>query len=127
MVVESLQRMFDALSTGDLPAYKVVVTSDFYLFDVGQKLSSDAFWEAVKKLLQTAKLAKWKVTKPEVHISGDLAWVTYENHGVFEVNGEKKEKMWLESAVLELVPIMSPLKTWRIRFLHSTEMSPLSN
>jgi hypothetical protein len=59
----------------------------------------------------------WTVYDPEVHIDCNLAWIAYVNRGNFERPSEKKEIVWLESAILEYAQ-----GRWRIRFLHSTKM-----
>lgn len=110
-----VQEMFNALKTRNVTQYNKLVTQDFYLYDAGERLSREAFAEIVQESIAKGTKYDWKITKPEAHISSDLAWITYTNIGLIESAKGKQEKNWLESAVLERHD-----KTWRIRFLHST-------
>jgi hypothetical protein len=41
---------------------------------------------------------EWNVTEPDVHISGDTAWIAYVNKGsITDASGTAKQN-WLESA-----------------------------
>jgi hypothetical protein len=57
----------------------------------------------------------WSVNEPEVHLHGEIAWITYVNNGSVKDATGTKSVTWLESAVLQ-----KEKGEWRIRFLHST-------
>jgi ketosteroid isomerase-like protein len=57
----------------------------------------------------------WTVNEPDVHISGDFAWIAYVNRGSIKDASGTENVTWLESAVLQ-----KEKDAWRIRFLHST-------
>ena len=60
----------------------------------------------------------WKVTEPDVHISGDDAWITYVNQGSITKDGKTVPQSWLESANLHKAS-----GHWLIEFVHSTRSS----
>lgn len=63
----------------------------------------------------------WKVTKPEVTIYCNDAWITYVNDGSVQMPGDVAPTplQWVESAILE-----KQVGTWKIVFFHSTRVPP---
>jgi len=62
------------------------------------------------------------VTEPDVHISGNTAWIAYVNKGsITDASGTTNQK-WLESAFLE-----KQAGNWKIIFMHSTRVPIASN
>ena len=59
----------------------------------------------------------WTVNQPEVHVSSDIAWITYVNRGSIKDASGTKDVTWLESAVLR-----KERGDWRIQFFHSTRV-----
>jgi hypothetical protein len=59
----------------------------------------------------------WKVTKPEVRMHGDDAWITYVNEGSVKDASGTKNVTWLESAFLR-----KENQNWRLEFFHSTRV-----
>jgi ketosteroid isomerase-like protein len=55
------------------------------------------------------------VTQPEVHVVGNVAWITYVNKGSVKNAAGTQQVTWLESMVLE-----KPDGKWKIHFVHST-------
>src|SRR5260370_27373990 len=59
----------------------------------------------------------WNVTEPDVHISGNTAWIAYVNQGsITDASGTVSQK-WLESAFLQ-----KQGGIWKIVFMHSTRV-----
>ena len=61
------------------------------------------------------------MTEPDLHISGNTAWIAYVNKGSITDRSGTIDQKWLESAFLE-----KREGVWKIVFMHSTRvpMSP---
>lgn len=116
-VLDTMQTLFAAAATDDLAKFHSAVAPSFYAYDGGKRFEGDALMELIKTLHASGKIYVWKITEPEIHIDGNLAWITYVNRGSVEDASGKKDLSWLESAVLE-----KQGGAWRIRFLHSTRV-----
>ena len=116
-VTEAVRTMFAALSAENIPKLRTVIAPDFYAFEAGGRITGDALIDLIKKAHAVGKTYIWKVTEPEVHIDGIMAWVTYINRGSIKDASETKEVSWLESAVLR-----KEKDNWRIQFFHSTRV-----
>lgn len=116
-VTEAVRSFFAAATTDDLDKLHAVTTSDFYAFDAGGRFTRDALMELIKTAHAAGKVYLWTVNDPEVHIAGDVAWMTYVNRGSISDASGKKDVRWLESAVLR-----KDQGTWRIQFFHSTRV-----
>jgi ketosteroid isomerase-like protein len=68
--------------------------------------------------MQAGKRFEWNVTEPDVHISGNTAWIAYVNQGsITDASGTLGQK-WLESAFLQ-----KQAGIWKIAFMHSTRVA----
>ena len=114
-VTEVVRSMFAALSAEDNPKLRSLIAPNFYAFEAGGRITGDALIDLMKKAHAAGKVYVWTVNEPEVHISGDIAWITYVNHGSIKDASGTKDVTWLESAVLH-----KEKGTWRIHFFHST-------
>ena len=114
-IVEAMKTMFVAATNDDLALFKTVAAPDFHAFDGGKRFSGDSLMALINNLHAAGSIYTWTVTEPEVHISGDTAWITYINRGSVEDTSGKKDLAWLESAVLG-----KDAGAWRIHFFHST-------
>jgi ketosteroid isomerase-like protein len=75
----------------------------------------------IKSQHATGKRYEWNVTEPDVHISGDVAWIAYVNEGsITDASGTTNQK-WLESAFLQ-----KQAGIWKIVFMHSTRTPMIS-
>lgn len=117
-VTEAIRSFFSAAAADDLDQLHAVTSPDFYAFDAGGRFTCDALMELIKTAHAAGKVYVWTVNEPEVHISGETAWITYVNHGSIKDVSGTKEATWLESAVLQ-----KEKGIWRIRFFHSTRAS----
>ena len=114
-VTETIRSFFAAATADDLDKLHAVTTPDFYAFDAGGRFTRDALMDLIKAAHAAGKVYVWTVNEPDVHISGDHAWIAYVNHGSIKDAAGTKEVTWLESAVLQ-----KEKGTWRIHFFHST-------
>ncbi len=116
-VTEAIRSMFAALAAEDITKLRAVTAPDFYAFDAGGRFQRDGLMDLIKAAHATGKSFVWTVNEPEVHISQDLAWVTYVNHGSITDAAGTKDVTWLESAVLQ-----KQKGTWLLRFFHSSRV-----
>ena len=114
-VTEAIRSFFAAATADDLDKLHAVTAPDFYAFDAGGRFTRDALMDLIKAAHAAGKVYVWTVNEPEVHISGDTAWITYVNHGSIKDASGTKNATWLESAVLQ-----KEKGIWRIEFFHST-------
>jgi ketosteroid isomerase-like protein len=114
-VTEAVRSMFAAFASDDPTKFRAVTTPDFYAFDVGKRFTAEELIELIKSAHAEGKVYVWTITEPEVHIHGDVAWITYVNKGSVKDASGTKEVTWLESAILR-----KEKGTWRVHFLHST-------
>ena len=116
-VTETIRSFFAAATADDLDKLHAVIAPDFYAFDAGGRFTGDALMDMIKAAHAAGKVYVWTVNEPEVHISGDIAWITYVNRGSIKDASGTKDVTWLESAVLQ-----KEKGTWRIHFFHSTRV-----
>jgi hypothetical protein len=65
------------------------------------------------------------VIEPQVHVSCNLAWITYVNKGAVQDSSGRQDVTWLESAILESAILDYVNGHWLIHFFHSTR-APVS-
>jgi ketosteroid isomerase-like protein len=116
-VTEAIRSFFAAATVDDLDKLHAVTAPDFYAFDAGGRFTRDALMDLIKAAHAAGKVYVWTVNEPDVHISGDFAWITYINHGSIKDASGTKDVTWLESAVLQ-----KEQGIWRIHFFHSTRV-----
>jgi len=114
-VTEAIRSFFAAATADDLDKLHAVTAPDFYAFDAGGRFTRDALMGMIKAAHAAGKVYVWTVNEPEVHISGDISWITYVNRGSIKDTSGTKDVTWLESAVLQ-----KEQGIWRIHFFHST-------
>lgn len=116
-VIKAVESMYLAAATDDLDLFHRVTAPDYFAFDNGRRFDGDALMRLVKNLHVSGKTYVWSVTEPQVEIFDDTALITYVNRVSVQDESGKKDLTWLESALLR-----KDNGTWRIRFLHSTQM-----
>ena len=116
-VIEVMRTFYVAATNDDLEKFHTVVTRDFYSYDGGARFTGDELMELIKKAHAAGKVFVWNVTKPEVRMHGDAAWITYVNEGSVKDASGTKNVTWLESAFLR-----KENDSWRIEFFHSTRV-----
>jgi ketosteroid isomerase-like protein len=118
-VINAVSATFEAALTDDTAKFDSVIAPGFYMFDGGVRFNGDTIMTLIKAQHAAGKRYEWNVTEPDVHISGDTAWIAYVNKGSFtDASGTKKQN-WLESAFLE-----KQAGNWKIVFIHSTRVAP---
>ena len=114
-IADTVSTVFAAARTDDVAKFDSVIASDFYIFDGGARFNGDAIMTVIKAQHAAGKRYEWNVTEPDVHISGDTAWIAYVNKGSISDASGTVNQNWLESAFLE-----KQAGTWKIVFMHST-------
>jgi hypothetical protein len=118
-VVDTVSTIFTAARTDDVAKFDSVIASGFYIYDAGARFDRDTIMTPIKTLHAAGKRYEWSVTEPDVHISGNTAWLAYVNRGSITDTSGTVNQNWLESAFLE-----KQAGTWKIVFLHSTRVPP---
>lgn len=116
-VTEAVRSFFAAATADDLDKLHAVTAPDFYAFDAGGRFTRGALMDLIKAAHAAGKVYVWTVNEPDVHISGDIAWIAYVNHGSIKDASGTKDVTWLESAMFQ-----KEKGTWRIHFFHSTRV-----
>jgi hypothetical protein len=116
-VVDTVSTIFSAAREDDVAKFDSVIASGFYIFDGGARFNGDTIMTHVKSLHAAGKRYEWSVTEPDVHVSGDTAWIAYVNKGTVTDASGTVNQNWLESAFLE-----KQAGTWKIVFMHSTRV-----
>jgi ketosteroid isomerase-like protein len=116
-ILDAVSTIFRAALTDDVAKFDSVVTPDFYIFDGGTRFNGDALMSLIKAQHAAGNRYQWNVTEPDVHISGNTAWVAYINKGSITDSFGTTKQNWLESAFLE-----KRAGDWKIVFMHSTRV-----
>jgi ketosteroid isomerase-like protein len=116
-VINTVSTIFAAAATDDTAKFDSVIAPGFYIFDGGLRFNGEAIMALIKAQHTAGKHYEWNVTEPDVHISGDTAWIAYVNKGsITDASGTTPLK-WLESAFLQ-----KQAGSWKIVFVHSTRV-----
>ena len=116
-VVDTVNTIFTAARADDVAKFDSVIASDFYIFDGGARFNAESIMAFIKAQHAAGKRYEWNVTDPDVHISGNTAWIAYVNKGSTTDASGTLNQNWLESAFLE-----KQAGTWKIAFMHSTRV-----
>ena len=116
-IIDALNTVFTAARTDDVAKFNSVIAPGFYIYDVGARFNGDSIMALIKAQHAAGKRYEWKVTEPDVHISGKTAWIAYVNEGSISDASGTVNQTWLESAFLE-----KQAGTWKIVFMHSTRV-----
>ena len=116
-VLDTVSTIFSAAREDDVAKFDSVIALGFYIFDGGARFDGDTIMTHVKSLHAAGKRYEWSVTEPDVHVSGNSAWIAYVNKGTVTDASGTVNQNWLESAFLE-----KQAGTWKIVFMHSTRV-----
>src|SRR6202042_3863625 len=99
-VVDTVSTIFTAARADDVAKFDSVIAPGFYIFDVGARFNGDTIMAFIKAQHAAGKRYEWNVTEPDVHISGNTAWIAYVNKGsITDASGTTVNQNCLESAV----------------------------
>jgi ketosteroid isomerase-like protein len=116
-VLDTVNTMFTALQTDDAARFNSIIARDFYMFDGGRRFNGQAIMAQITALQAAGKRYEWNVTQPDIHISGNTAWIAYVNEGSVADASGRVNQQWLESAFLQ-----KQAGAWKILFVHSTRV-----
>ena len=74
-VVDTVSTVFTAARADDVAKFDSVIASDFYIFDGGARFNGNSIMTLIKAQHAAGKHYEWNVTEPDVHISGNSAWI----------------------------------------------------
>lgn len=121
-VANALRTLYAAATIDDIAKIHSVTAPTFYAFDGGEQYPSiDALMKVIKTYQDQGAKFVWNVTKPQVTIHCNDAWITYINDGSIQLPNAPAPAptQWLESAVLE-----KQHGAWKIVFFQSTRVPP---
>lgn len=116
-IIDTVSTIFAAARTDDVAKFDSVIASGFYIYDAGARFNGDSVMAVIKAQHAAGKRYEWNVTEPDVHISGETAWIAYVNKGSITDASGTVNQNWLESAFLE-----KQAGLWKIVFMHSTRV-----
>jgi hypothetical protein len=105
-IVDKVQTIFAAALTNDVAMLNRVVAPDFYIYDGGVRFNGDDILGLIKAQQSAGKRFEWKITEPDVHISGNTAWIAYVNQG----------------RITDASFLDKQAGAWKIVFMHSTRV-----
>jgi ketosteroid isomerase-like protein len=115
--VEAVNTIFTALQTDDADKLNSVITPEFYIFDGGKRFNGEQLIAIFKAQHLAGKRYEWNVTDPDIHISGNTAWIAYVNDGSISDASGTVHQQWLESSFLE-----KQTGNWKVVFMQSTRV-----
>jgi ketosteroid isomerase-like protein len=118
-IVDTVNTIFTAIQTDDAAKLNSVISPEFYIFDGGKRFNAEQVIAIFKAQHLAGKRYEWNVTDPDIHISGNSAWIAYVNDGSISDASGTAHQQWLESAFLE-----KQAGTWKILFMQSTRVPP---
>jgi hypothetical protein len=112
--VEAVVRDFYAeMAAGRDAAAARLTTPGFYAYE-GKRLTAPELFQTLADARARGVVLAWSLGPMDVHLSCDMAWAAWENHGAAGPAGEMKPVTWLESVALRRQD-----GAWRIDFLHA--------
>lgn len=118
-VLDTVNSIFVAAKADDLAKFNSIVMPGYYMFDGGMRFDGDAIMKPIRDEHAKGTRYDWNVTDPDVHVTGNTAWIAYENRGsITDPQGKITQMTWLESAILEKHD-----GVWKIAFFHSTRVA----
>jgi ketosteroid isomerase-like protein len=114
-VIETMRQFYVAAGADDLQKFHTVVAPTFYAYDGGVRYEGDTLMALMKKAHDAGRVYVWTVTEPQVHLSCNVALLTYVNKGSMTDSTGTKNRSWLESTYMQ-----KSGGTWKILFFHST-------
>ena len=114
-IARTIQDMFSAAERADVEAFDKVTEPNTVFLEGGKQMGRDAIFALVTAHPPGGMKMQWSVTEPDVHVTGNTAWISYIDQGLLTNDNTVKHLTWLESAVLEKAGAR-----WRIVLFHST-------
>ncbi|MGC1304478.1 MAG: nuclear transport factor 2 family protein [Caulobacteraceae bacterium] len=112
-----VQSLFRTLAADQDEAAAALLTPEFYAFDGGKRSTGPELLEIIRDLHAQGVVLEWNPEPIDVHISCNMAWAAWDNHGRVGKAGALSPVSWQESAVLRWRE-----GAWRIAFLHSNRV-----
>ncbi len=119
-VADTMRAMFEALARDDRSGLDRTLAAGFYAYDGGHEMNANDLFKYVQWRHNSGTRYTWSIAEPKVHISGDLATITYKNRGSISDASGTVAMTWLEAGILRFQD-----GRWRIEFVDSTR-TPLA-
>jgi hypothetical protein len=121
-IVDTVNTIFTAIQTDDPAKLNSVISPEFYIFDGGRRFNAEQVMAIFKAQHVAGKRYEWSVTAPDIHISGNTAWIAYVNDGSISDSSGSVKQQWLESGFFE-----KQAGTWKVVFMQSTRVPSQEN
>jgi hypothetical protein len=82
------------------------------MFDGGRRFNGEEVIAIFKAQHLAGRSHEWNVTEPDIHISGNTAWIAYVNDGSISDASGGVHQRWLESGFLA-----KQAGTWKVLFM----------
>src|SRR5258708_36201511 len=116
-IIDTVSTIFAAARTDNVAKFDSVIAPNFYIYDGGMRFDGDSLMTFIKAQHAAGKRYEWNVIEPDVHISGETAWIAYVNKGSITDAAGTVNQDWLESSFLE-----KQAGIWKNLFMHSTRV-----
>ena len=120
LIDRAIRSFFDALAKDDQAAFQRIVTTDFYAFELGKKMTANELFQLVADSHRSGRVINWSIGPVAARSHCNMAWASWNNIGSAGVPPKIAPRQWMESAVLR-----RSATGWRLEFLHSTVVSPV--
>jgi hypothetical protein len=101
-IVGTLRGMYAAATVDDRAKMRSYFAPGFYMFDGGNRYEGDSVMDLIEDSYKKGVRYVWSVTKPDVHVHCNEAWIAFVNEGsITKPDAGTTPMRWLESAVLE--------------------------
>ena len=112
---QAIVRFFDGLATLNEKMIRENCTNDFILLEDGEVWNMDTLISKISPKKSTDFKRTNHFNFFQTEISGNQAWMAYDNTANITINGRDIRVDWLESAILR-----KEKGVWKIWMLHST-------
>ena len=80
-IVGTLRGMYAAATVDDRARMRSYFAPGFYMFDGGNRYEADSVMDLIEDSYKKGVRYVWTVTKPDVHVHCNEAWIAYVNEG----------------------------------------------
>src|SRR5258707_6259036 len=81
-IVNTVSVIFSAARADDVAKFDSVIAPDFYIYDGGVRFNGDTVMALIKAQHAAGKRYEGNEKEPDVHISGNTAWIAYGKRGI---------------------------------------------
>lgn len=114
-VNEAVTKLFDGIAELDFTKIQHNATADLIILESGAIWNIDSLATHLEPLKKVSFKRINELDFIKTEVTGNTAWVIYNNVAKMTINGQQRNINWLESAVL-----VKEGEDWKVKLLHST-------